>query len=106
MFTLGLLTMSLSSGVKYRAYPTEKQLVVLSQWIGCQRLIYNAKVAEDHYFRTFRNHCLALTSMVTPVDQQCSQFKDLTLFFYDVPSQVLRNRAVRFMMAMYGVWTE
>jgi len=26
----------------------EKQQEVLSQWIGCQRLIYNAKVAEVH----------------------------------------------------------
>ena len=38
------------------AYPTEKQQEVLSQWIGCQRLIYNTKVAEDHYFCTFRTH--------------------------------------------------
>jgi transposase len=37
--------------------------------------------------------------MVTPVDQQYAQFKDedLTPFLYDVPSQVLRNGAVRFM---------
>jgi hypothetical protein len=40
---------------------------------------YNAKVAEDHYFRTFRNHALALTGMVTPVDQQYAQFKMIRL---------------------------
>ena len=98
--------MSLSSGVKFRAYPTKKQQEVLSQWIGCQRLIYNAKVAEDHYFRTFRNHSLALTGMRTPADQQYSQFKDekLTPFLYDVPSQILRNGAVRFMGAMQRFW--
>ena len=35
MFTLGLLTLCLSSRVKFRAYPTEKQEEVLSQWVGC-----------------------------------------------------------------------
>ena len=53
--------MSLSSGVKFRCYPTPEQEKILSEWIGCQRVIYNAKVAEDRYFRTFRNHSLSLT---------------------------------------------
>jgi putative transposase len=45
--------------------------------------------------------------MLTSVDQQYSQFKDNTLapFLYDVPSQVLRNGAVRFIEAMHGFWT-
>jgi putative transposase len=71
----------------------------LSQWIGCQRFVFNAKVAEDRYFRTFRNHSLSLTGLHTPTDQQYSQFKDkdLTPFLYDVPSQILRNGAYRYM---------
>ncbi len=67
--------------------------------MGCQRLIYNAKVAEERYFRTFRNHSLSLTGLQPPIDQQYAQFKDkkLTPFLYDVPSQMLRNGATRFM---------
>ncbi|MGE5751686.1 MAG: helix-turn-helix domain-containing protein [Nitrospirota bacterium] len=67
--------MELSSGVKFRCYPTEEQQKILSQWMGCQRFIYNAKVSEDRYFRTFRNHSLSLTGIQTPVDQQYAQFK-------------------------------
>ena len=93
--------MALSSGAKFRCYPTEEQQKVLSQWMGCQRFIYNAKVSEDRYFRTFRNHSLSLTGTQTPLDQQYSQFKsnELTPFLYAVPSQVLRNGATRFMGA-------
>jgi putative transposase len=98
--------MILSSGAKFRAYPTEKQKEVLSQWIGCQRFIYNAKVSEAKYFRTFRDHSLALTGTYLPIDQQYSQFKDkeLTPFLYDVPSQILRNGATRFMGAQQRFW--
>ncbi len=90
-----------TSGVKFRAYPTEKQQEELSQWIGCQRLIYNAKVSETKYFYTFRKHSLSSTGMQLPNDQQYSQFKDkeLTPFLYELPSQVLRNGAVRFIGA-------
>ena len=87
------------SGVKFRCYPGSILSTPLSQWIGCQRFVYNAKVAEDKYFRTFRNHSLALTGVHIPTDQQYSQFKDkdLTPFLYDVPSQILRNGAYRYM---------
>ena len=89
----------MQSGVKFRCYPGSILSTPLSQWIGCQRFVYNAKVAEDKYFRTFRNHSLSLTGQHTPTDQQYSQFKDkeLTPFLYDVPSQILRNGAYRYM---------
>src|SRR5512143_2988400 len=67
--------MELSSGVKFRCYPTEEQQKILSQWMGCQRFIYNSKVGEDRYFRTFRNHSLALTGIQTPVDQNTPSLK-------------------------------
>ncbi|MBW1987670.1 MAG: transposase [Deltaproteobacteria bacterium] len=91
----------MSSGVKFRCYPNPEQEKILSEWIGCQRVIYNAKVAEDRYFRTFRNHSLSLTGYQIPVDQKYSQFKDreLTPFLYKVPSEILRNGATRFMQA-------
>ena len=98
----------MSSGVKFRCYPTPKQGEALSQWIGCQRFIYNAKVGEDRYFRTFRNHTLALTGVPAPVDQQYSRFKskELTSFLYEVPSQILRNGATLFMRAYQRYWND
>ena len=67
------------------------------RWIGSQRAIYNAKVSEDRYFRTFRNHTLALTGVMTPVDQTYSQFiTDQTAYFREVPSVILRNGAALF----------
>lgn len=93
--------MNMSSGVRFRCYPNGKQVPAFSQWIGHQRFIYNSKVDEDKYYRTFRNHSLALTGQHTPIDQQYSQFKDkdLTPFLYEVPSQILRNGAYRYMQA-------
>src|SRR5208283_1957031 len=91
----------MASGVKFRAYPNKEQSAVLNRWIGCQRFVYNSKVEEDSYFRTFCNHALALTGVQTPVDQQYSQLKDeeLTRWLFEVPSQILRNGSYRFMQA-------
>ena len=91
----------MSSGVRFRCYPKGTQVPILSQWIGHQRFIYNSKVDEDKYFRTFRNHSLSMTGQHTPIDQQYSQFKDKdrTPFLYEVPSQILRNGAYRYMLA-------
>lgn len=93
--------MSLSSGIKFRCYPTEEQKLHLSRWIGCQRVIYNAKVAEDRYFRTLSSKSLSLTGIMPPVDQKYSQFKsrELTQYLFEVPSQILRNGATRFKSA-------
>ncbi len=43
--------MAVLSGIKFRCYPTTEQSDILAQWMGCQRFIYNAKVAEERYFR-------------------------------------------------------
>ena len=69
----------MSSGVRFRCYPSKDQSSILFQWIGHQRFIYNSKVEEERYFRTFRNHSLALTGQHAPADQQYSQFKDKEL---------------------------
>lgn len=83
-------------GVKFIANPTEKQKLVLSQWMGCARFIYNAKCSEDEYYRTFLKHSLSLTGEKVPVDQTYSQFKsELTPWLADCPSQILRNSAGR-----------
>jgi putative transposase len=41
------MTNSYQSGVRFAAYPDPALASVLAQWIGCQRVIYNAKVEED-----------------------------------------------------------
>ena len=65
------------------------------RWIGCQRLIYNAKVSEDRYFRSFQRQFLAVVGEPIPIDQGYSHFKtERTPFLSEVPSQVLRNGAV------------
>lgn len=87
-------------GVKFLANPTQAQKLVLSQWMGCARFIYNAKCEEDEYYRKFLRSSLALTGERVPIDQSYSQFKsELTPWLADCPSQILRNSAVRFYQA-------
>ena len=88
-------------GNRFRCYPTPAQEKVLLQWIGCQRFIYNAKVQEDRYFRIFAHKSLQHTGQFAPIDQQYSQFKhpELTPWLSDVPSQLLRNGAAKWMQA-------
>lgn len=84
------------NGVKFKANPTSEQKLILSQWMGCARFIYNAKCDEDQYLRTFLRHSLSLTGWSIPIDQTYSQFKtELTPWLKDCPSQILRNSAVR-----------
>src|SRR5690606_495140 len=90
----------LQSGVRFRAYPTVEQARTLAQWIGCQRVIYNAKVEEDKLFSALwkANRFTSQHVLSSPIDQQYSQFKDkeFTPWLFEVPSQVLRNGAYRF----------
>jgi putative transposase len=89
-------------GVRFSAKPAPELRQMLAQWMGCQRFIYNAKVGEERYFRTFQRNTLALTGVYPPSDQRYSQFKDkeLTPFLYEVPGEILRNGAVRYQQAL------
>ena len=88
---------SLVNGYKFRLSPSKVQEQILLRWIGCQRLIYNAKVQEDRYFRRFARRMVGTAGEPIPVDQQYSQFiTDKTPFLKQVPSQILRNGAVKF----------
>lgn len=93
----------MSSGIKFRCHPTCEQKHILSQWMGCQRVIYNAKVAEDRYYRTFSRKALSLAGIMPPVDQEYARFKnrESTPYLYEVPPQILRNGATRFMAAYH-----
>lgn len=88
------------NGYKFRLYPSPEQEPILLQWIGCQRLIYNAKVQEDRYFRRFQRRMVGTVGEDIPVDQQYSRFITAkTAFLRQVPSPVLRNGAVRWRQA-------
>ncbi len=84
-----------------RARPTSLQKKTLSQWMGCARLIYNAKCEEQEYFFKFKCRFPALTGEVIPVDQRYSQFKtEASAFLKECPSEILRNSAVIWYQAM------
>lgn len=92
----------MQTGYRFRMYPTKAQAQTLLRWIGCQRFIYNAKVSEDRYFRTFARKSLQLTGEHSPVDQKYAQFiGEGTEWLREVPSHVLRNGSVGWMQA-YG----
>jgi putative transposase len=72
----------------------------LLRWIGGQRLIYNAKVQEDRYYRRFQRRMVGTAGIPIPVDQQYSRFiTERTAFLREIPSPVLRNGAVKFRQA-------
>lgn len=63
------------TGIKLRANPTSHQKLILSQWMGCARSIWNAKVEEERYYRTYaRKYCTIGTyapySALWPVSQR------------------------------------
>lgn len=83
------------TGIKLRANPTPNQKRVLSQWMGCARSIWNAKVDEEKYYRTFALKYYPIGTYA-PIDQKASQFKskELSPWLYQCPSQIIRNSAV------------
>ncbi len=89
-------------GYRFRLYPDRGQEQALLRWIGCQRLIYNAKVQEDRYCRRFQRRLVTLAGMSVPIDQEYRRFiTEDTAFLREVPSRVLRNGAALWRQA-YG----
>jgi putative transposase len=82
-------------GIKLKANPTQNQKLILSQWMGCARLIWNAKCEEELYYSIFARKYYPIGTYA-PIDQKASQFKDrlLTPWLYECPSQIIRNSAV------------
>lgn len=80
-------------GIKYKAKPTPGQAEKLSQWIGCSRVVWNAKCDEDRYLRTYARKYLPIGTF-PGIDQKTAHFKgEGTEFLKDCPSQILRNSA-------------
>jgi len=72
------MSSSLQSGVRFQALPVPEMQRVISQWIGCQRVVYNGKVSEEKVFASQRRLLLAAgeIDVKTPLDRCYSQFKD------------------------------
>src|SRR5690606_32489896 len=95
---------ALMSGVRFEASPDAALAAAVPKWIGCQRFIYNGKVAEDRLFTSL--HFLEArqypdTAPWGPVDRQYSQLHDVATapFLREVPSQVLRIGCERWFTA-------
>jgi putative transposase len=81
-------------GIKMRAWPTSHQKQVLSQWMGCSRLIYNGKCDEQEYFFKFKCRFPELVGKKIPVDATYAQFKtEQSSFLSKCPSEILRGAA-------------
>ena len=82
-------------GIRLQAHPNLKQKKILSQWMGCARLIWNAKCEDEAYMTRYARHYCPIGTYA-PIDQTFSQYKskDLTPWLFDCPSQILRNSAV------------
>lgn len=82
------------TGISLRAHPTEMQKLILSQWMGCSRFIWNAKCDEDKYLSTYAKRYLPI-GIYPLANQTYSQYKDkeITSWLFDCPSQILRNSA-------------
>ena len=90
----------MQTGNRFRCYPTPQQEQILLRWIGCQRFVYNAKVSEDRYYRAFARRFVGNAGQFAPIDQEYSRFIAAeTAWLREVPSQVLRNGAVRWRQA-------
>lgn len=82
-------------GIKLQAHPTDNQKLVLSQWMGCARFIWNAKCDEDKYLSSYARKFMPIGTYA-PIDQKFSQYKndELSPWLSKCPSQILRNSSV------------
>lgn len=82
-------------GIRLQAHPTSHQKLILSQWMGCARFVWNAKCDEDRYLGSYARRYLPIGTYA-PIDQKFSQYKDddLSPWLSECPSQLLRNSAV------------
>lgn len=91
------------TGISLQAHPTGKQKLILSQWMGCARFIWNAKCDEQRYLSRFAKSYLPIGSY-PKADQTFAQYKskELSPWLYGCPSQILRNSAVNWFQTHQG----
>lgn len=82
-------------GINIPIKPTDFLKKTFSEWMGCDRFIWNAKCEEDRYLVSFAKKFLALNTY-PKIDQKYSQYKDkeLSPWLFKCPSQILRNSVV------------
>lgn len=61
------------TGIKLRANPTSHQKLILSQWMGCARSIWNAKVEEERYYRTYSSSKAVFKIPAPTTSQECAK---------------------------------
>lgn len=85
---------SMLTGIKTHFKPAPELAETLTQWIGCARVIYNAKCDEDSYLRKYAAKYLPVGTY-PEVNKAASHFKnpELTPWLSDCPSQIIRNSA-------------
>jgi putative transposase len=66
-------------GNRFRLYPNSNQQKTLSQWIGCQRFIYNAKVQEHALDSHFTYKTTQHINQHPPLDCTMAQYKSKEL---------------------------
>lgn len=95
-------------GRQFRIYPNSAQAQSLNQWIGCQRVIRNAKIEETFNAWQHRQSKRSDTPEAEDkgyFDQSFSQFKTADKpWLREVPSQILRNGVYRAKAAFTRYW--
>jgi putative transposase len=88
-------------GIKRRIYPTTEQKIILSQWMGADRCVWNAKCDQWNYEKTFAAKYMPVGTYA-PIDASYSQFKDkeLTPYLFHVPPEVIKDAANRWRNTM------
>ena len=73
-------------GIRLKANPTDQQRLILSQWMGCARFIWNAKCDEHRYYSIYAKKYCSIGTFA-PVDQKAAQFKskELSPWLYHCP---------------------
>ena len=100
LWILGSREETVQIGNRFRCYPTKEQEKILLRWIGCQRFIYNAKVSEDRYYRSFARKFAGNVGQFAPIDGEYSRFtKGDAVWLKQVPSQILRDGAFKWKQA-------
>jgi putative transposase len=90
---LSVILARMLTGISQKCSPSPEMAQILSQWIGCARVIYNAKCDEDTYLRKFAKNYLPIGTYA-PIDKEYSRYKgEGTEWLKDCPSQILRNSA-------------
>ena len=97
------------TGRKFRLYPTGAQAGILARWIGCQRVVRNAKIDETHlnfWLRRFSKFSARPgEGEEMGFDQGYSHFAtEVNPWLREVPSQILRNGIYRAKAAFVRYW--